>query len=85
MHKHVTVEFTLEPPHQPEAVHRPGASTRARGSIPEAVANPLDPENILKSSGRGIFFMRNFMDDVLDRARPRAAAWSVRMSKNLAS
>jgi serine/threonine-protein kinase RsbW len=28
------------------------------------VADPLAPENILKASGRGIFLIRNFMDDV---------------------
>jgi len=33
------------------------------------VADPLAPENLLKSSGRGIFLIRNFMDDVrLQRA-----------------
>jgi serine/threonine-protein kinase RsbW len=30
----------------------------------EEVADPLAPENMLKSSGRGIFLIRNFMDDV---------------------
>jgi serine/threonine-protein kinase RsbW len=29
-----------------------------------AVPDPTAPENILRSSGRGIFFMRNFMDEV---------------------
>ena len=28
------------------------------------MANPLAPENLLKSSGRGIFLIRSFMDDV---------------------
>src|SRR3982751_3255317 len=41
---------------------------QGEGFQPEEVADPLAPENILKSSGRGIFFMRSFMDDVqLDR------------------
>jgi serine/threonine-protein kinase RsbW len=26
--------------------------------------NPLDPENLLKPSGRGIFYIRSFMDEV---------------------
>ena len=34
------------------------------GFVPEEVADPLAPENMLKSSGRGIFLIRNFMDDV---------------------
>jgi anti-sigma regulatory factor (Ser/Thr protein kinase) len=34
------------------------------GFDPAAVANPLDPENLLKSSGRGIFLINGLMDDV---------------------
>ncbi len=34
------------------------------GFDPEAVGDPLSPENRLKTSGRGIFYMRTFMDDV---------------------
>jgi serine/threonine-protein kinase RsbW len=33
------------------------------------VSDPLAPENLLKSSGRGIFLIRSFMDEmVLQRA-----------------
>ncbi len=28
------------------------------------IADPTDPENLLKTSGRGILFMRSFMDEV---------------------
>jgi len=34
------------------------------GFMPDEVPNPLAPENLLKDSGRGIFLMRTFMDDV---------------------
>lgn len=34
------------------------------GFMPEKVADPLAPENILKDSGRGIFIVRMLMDDV---------------------
>ena len=34
------------------------------GFDPEELADPLAPENLLKGSGRGIFLIRNFMDDV---------------------
>ena len=34
------------------------------GLDPGAVADPLAPENLLKQSGRGIFLIRAFMDDV---------------------
>ena len=40
------------------------------GFDPESIADPLAPENMLKSSGRGIFLMRNFMDDVSLRRMP---------------
>ena len=34
------------------------------GFDPTKVANPLDPANLLKSSGRGIFLINGLMDDV---------------------
>jgi len=34
------------------------------GFNPMDVPDPTDPQNLLKASGRGIFFMRNFMDEV---------------------
>ena len=53
-----------------------------RGFDPALVANPLDPENILKSSGRGIFLIRSFMDDVQLR-RAVEGGMEVRMTKRL--
>jgi serine/threonine-protein kinase RsbW len=35
-----------------------------RGFDPERVVDPLAPENRLKTSGRGIFYMKTFMDEV---------------------
>lgn len=37
---------------------------QGQGFDPETVSDPTKEENILKTSGRGIFFMRNFMDQV---------------------
>ena len=54
------------------------------GFNPEAVPDPTAQENILKASGRGIFFMRNFMDDVTLR-RGSEGGMEVRMVKKLAS
>ncbi|HEX5854676.1 MAG TPA: ATP-binding protein [Thermoanaerobaculia bacterium] len=34
------------------------------GFDPERVVDPLAPENRLKTSGRGIFYMKTFMDEV---------------------
>ena len=80
--KHVVVEFTLRPRARPEEfVVR--VLDEGEGFDPEDIANPLDPENMLKSSGRGIFFMRNFMDDVSITRRPEGGM-DVRMSKKLA-
>ena len=31
---------------------------------PEPSPDPLDTENLLKPSGRGIFYMKKFMDDI---------------------
>jgi serine/threonine-protein kinase RsbW len=50
----------------------------------QEVADPLAPENLLKSSGRGIFFMRSFMDDVQLLKVPEGGM-EVRMMKKLQS
>ena len=34
------------------------------GFDPDAVANPLEEENLLKTSGRGVFLMKEFADEV---------------------
>ena len=67
--KIVTVEFNMTPIAEPnELVVR--VVDQGEGFEPDEVADPLAPENILKSSGRGIFFMRSFMDDVQLRRAP---------------
>jgi serine/threonine-protein kinase RsbW len=81
--KIVTVEFAVAPSTAPsELVVR--VLDQGEGFDPEEVADPLAPENILKSSGRGIFFMRNFMDDVTLR-RAAEGGMEVRMVKKLAT
>jgi serine/threonine-protein kinase RsbW len=79
--KHVTVEFGLAPREKP-AEFFVEVQDEGEGFDPEAVANPLDAENMLKSSGRGIFFMKSFMDDVTMTRRPQGGM-SVRMRKSL--
>jgi serine/threonine-protein kinase RsbW len=66
--KRVFVEFqTAAPGDVPELAIR--VRDQGEGFDPEVVANPLAPENLLKSSGRGIFLIRNFMDEMqLQRA-----------------
>jgi serine/threonine-protein kinase RsbW len=48
-----------------------------------SVADPLAPENVLKAYGRGIFFMRQFMDEVTHAFPPKGGT-VVRMLKRLA-
>jgi serine/threonine-protein kinase RsbW len=52
------------------------------GFDPETIANPLDPENVLKGSGRGIFLVRSFMDDVRVQRAPEGGM-EVRMTKRV--
>jgi serine/threonine-protein kinase RsbW len=46
-------------------------SDEGKGFVPEEVPDPLAPENLLKQSGRGIFLMRAFMDEVRFRKLDR--------------
>jgi serine/threonine-protein kinase RsbW len=43
---------------------------QGEGFDPEDVADPLDPANLLKGSGRGIFLIRSFMDEMTLRRAP---------------
>lgn len=52
------------------------------GFNPNDVPDPTKEENILKASGRGIFFMRNFMDEVDWSIGPNGGT-NVRMVKRL--
>jgi len=45
-------------------VFRMAIGDEGKGFAPDHVADPLAPENRLKTSGRGIFYMKTFMDDV---------------------
>ena len=59
------------------AVHDQG-----KGFNPSDIPDPTQEENILKTSGRGIFFMRNFMDEVEWTVNPHGGT-TVRMLKRL--
>jgi serine/threonine-protein kinase RsbW len=52
------------------------------GFEPSEVTNPLAPENILSTSGRGIFLVRQFMDSVTF-GRTHTGGTKVRMLKRL--
>ena len=77
--KRVVVEFRFEPISQPrELIVR--VVDEGTGFDTVEVADPLAPENLLKSSGRGIFFMRSFMDDLQLRRAPEGGTevWMVK-------
>jgi serine/threonine-protein kinase RsbW len=83
LRKLVTVEFTFTPTAAPlELIVR--VLDQGEGFDPGEIADPLAPENLLKASGRGIFFMRSFMDDVSIR-RASEGGMEVRMVKKLSS
>ena len=64
--KRVFVEFTpVEPFHAGGLVIR--VRDEGPGFDPACVPDPLAPENLLKPSGRGIFLIRSFMDEMVIR------------------
>jgi len=72
-----TVDVTLKS--SPDAVEI-SVHDQGTGFNPETVPDPTAEENILKASGRGIFFMRSFMDEVDWLIRPGGGT-TVRMLK----
>ncbi len=72
-----TVDVTLKS--SPDAVEI-SVHDQGPGFNPEDVPDPTAAENILKASGRGIFFMRTFMDEVDWLIRPEGGT-TVRMVK----
>ena len=79
--KHVFVEFRVAP-----AGEVPDLTVCVRdqgeGFDPETIASPLEPENLLKPNGRGIFLIRNFMDEVRLRRAPEGGM-EIQMVKRL--
>ena len=55
---------------------------QGEGFDPGTVSNPLNPQNLMKTSGRGIFYMKTFMDQVDYRFAPGGGT-ELLMSKNL--
>jgi len=79
--KHVFVEFETSSAQEPPEL-KIRVRDQGKGFDPAEIADPLAPENLLKSSGRGIFLIRSFMDDVrLDRAPE--GGMEIRMTKRV--
>ncbi|MDQ3281363.1 MAG: ATP-binding protein [Acidobacteriota bacterium] len=58
-------------------------SDEGQGFDPANVSDPLNPQNLMKTSGRGIFYMKTFMDQVQYSFQPGGGT-SLVMTKNLA-
>jgi serine/threonine-protein kinase RsbW len=52
-----------------------------KGMDPAKIPDPLAPENLLKTSGRGIFLIRSFMDDV--KITPSQAGTEIKLIKHV--
>ncbi|NBO65456.1 MAG: ATP-binding protein [Acidobacteria bacterium] len=74
--KPVDVTFTLSPEHLHVSVR-----DRGEGFDPSDLPDPLDPLNLLNPAGRGILYMRTFMDRV-DYGRHPEGGMVVVMSKS---
>lgn len=77
--KVVAIDVKSSPDSLEISVHDQG-----QGFDPETISDPTNEENILKTSGRGIFFMRNFMDEVDWSVHPGGGT-TVRMFKRIAN
>jgi serine/threonine-protein kinase RsbW len=73
--KRVDVQFQMEADALTISIRDRGA-----GFSPEELPDPTDADNLLKPSGRGIFFMRTFMDEVDYAAHPEGGS-IVRLKK----
>jgi serine/threonine-protein kinase RsbW len=66
LNKRVHICFEMEADRLSITVRDQGNGFKA-----DKIPNPLDSENLLKPSGRGIFYMRTFMDEVEFRSLPQ--------------
>jgi serine/threonine-protein kinase RsbW len=79
--KRVFIDFAARPQDHPaDLIVR--VRDEGNGFDPAALRDPLTPENVLRANGRGIFLMRQFMDDVSINPAPEGGM-EVRMLKHL--
>jgi serine/threonine-protein kinase RsbW len=79
--KRVAVHFSVEE----HGGHRDLVVTirdQGEGFEPSDIGDPLAPENILSTSGRGVFLVRKFMDELTFQKTPEGGT-QVRMVKHL--
>ena len=76
--KRVFVQMVVEP----DSELRIEVDDEGDGFDPDAVADPTAPDNLLRASGRGIYYMRQFMDEVRFRSSDRGGT-SLELVKKL--
>ncbi len=74
--RRVTVEIELTP-----GQFRCVVRDEGRGFDPSAIPNPTDPENLLKTSGRGLYLIAAFMDTVRHEDSGRAIVMTKAIAK----
>ena len=74
--KKVTVNFETTPDDLVITIRDQG-----KGLDASAIPDPLAPENLLKTSGRGIFLIRSFMDEV--EIHPSDAGTEIKLIKHV--
>ena len=75
------VLLTLDP--DSEAIIR--VVDQGEGFDLQEVGDPLAPENLLKPNGRGIFYMKSFMDRIEYSSRADGGGTVVTLRKQIAS
>ena len=77
--KQVDIRFEVSPDSLEISVKDQGNGFRV-----DDLPSPLDPENLLKPSGRGIFYIKSFMDEVEFRAHSQGGM-EVHMVKRMST
>jgi serine/threonine-protein kinase RsbW len=78
-HRHVRVAYTIA-----DSTVTIRVEDEGEGFDPADIPDPTDPENLLRPNGRGIFYMRQFMNRV-DFGSTATGGTAVVMVKDLAS
>ncbi len=73
--KHATLLCTIEGDYLTIEVSDEGS-----GFNPEEIPNPLAPENLLKPSGRGVFLIKNFAEQVDYTFSPNGTTLKIRLA-----
>src|SRR5215216_5623739 len=79
--KIVFIDYTTTPDSDP-ADFIVSVRDQGPGFDPDTLKDPLTAENVLNTSGRGVFLIRQFMDDVEMRPAPDGGM-EVRMTKHI--